>query len=68
MSLSTRRRTFARRIQGPHRDVDRVSPAETVAMLFWAFLASSQTVMGKVDGWQTLGEALAAAVPVDLAA
>ena len=42
--------------------------AETAAMLFWALLASGQITMRKVNGWQTLGEALAAAVPVDLAA
>jgi len=28
--------------------------AETAAMLFWALLASGQTTMRKVDGWQTL--------------
>jgi len=42
--------------------------AETAAMLFWALLASGQITMRKVNGWQTLGEMLAAAVPVDLAA
>ena len=42
--------------------------AETAAMLFWALLASGQITMRKVDGWQTLGEKLAAAAPVDLAA
>jgi len=42
--------------------------AETAAMLFWALLASGQITMRKVNGWQTLGEALAAPVPVDLAA
>ena len=42
--------------------------AETAAMLFWALLASGQVTMRKVDGWQTLGEKLAAAAPVDLAA
>ncbi len=42
--------------------------AETAAMLFWALLASGQITMRKVDGWQTLGESLAAPVPVDLAA
>ena len=42
--------------------------AETAAMLFWALLASGQITMRRVDGWQTLGESLAAAVPVDLAA
>jgi len=40
--------------------------AETAAMLFWALLASGQIIMRKVNGWQTLGETLAA--PVDLAA
>ncbi len=42
--------------------------AETAAMLFWALLASGQITMRKVNGWQTLGEKLAAVVPVDLAA
>jgi putative transposase len=42
--------------------------AETAAMLFWALLASGQITMRKVDGWQTLAEPPAAAVPLDLAA
>jgi len=42
--------------------------AETAAMLFWALLASRQITMRKVNGWQSLGEKLAAAVPFDLAA
>lgn len=42
--------------------------AETSAMLFWALLASGQITMRKVDGWQTLPEKPAAAVPLDLAA
>ncbi len=42
--------------------------AETAAMLFWALLASGQITMRKVNGWQTLGEMLAATEPVDLAA
>jgi len=42
--------------------------AETAAMLFWALLASGQITMRKVDGWQSLGEPLAAPVPVDLTA
>jgi putative transposase len=42
--------------------------AETAAMLFWALLASGQITMRKVDGWQTLTQPLATAVPVDLAA
>jgi len=42
--------------------------AETAAMLFWTLLASGQITMRKVNGWQTLGEKLAASVPVDLAA
>ncbi len=42
--------------------------AETAAMLFWALLASGQIIMRKVDGWQTLKEPLADAIPVDLAA
>ncbi len=42
--------------------------AETAAMLFWALLASGQITMRKVDGWQSLGEPLAAPVPVDRAA
>ena len=28
--------------------------AETAAMLFWALLASGETTMRRVDGWQTL--------------
>jgi transposase-like protein len=42
--------------------------AETAAVLFWALLASGQITMRKVDGWQTLAEKPAAAVPLDLAA
>ena len=42
--------------------------AETAAMLFWALLASGQITMRKVDGWQSLAEPPAAAIPVDLAA
>jgi len=42
-------------------------PAETAAMLFWALLASGQITVCKVNGWQTMGETLAAPVPVDLA-
>ncbi len=42
--------------------------AETAAMLFWALLASGQITMRKVNAWQSLGEKLAAPVPVDLAA
>ena len=42
--------------------------AETAAMLFWALLASGQITMRKVNGWQSLGEKLAAPAPVDLAA
>ena len=42
--------------------------AETAAMLFWALLASGQITMRKVDGWHSLGEALAAQTPIDLAA
>jgi putative transposase len=42
--------------------------AETAAMLFWALLASGQITMRKVDGWQSLGEALAGQTPIDLAA
>jgi putative transposase len=41
--------------------------AETAAMLFWALLASGQIAMRKVDGWQTLGQPLAASA-IDLAA
>jgi hypothetical protein len=29
---------------------------ETAAMLFWALLASGQTTMRKVDGWESLPE------------
>jgi putative transposase len=42
--------------------------AETAAMLFWALLASGQITIRKVDGWQTLAEKLAPAVPLELAA
>jgi putative transposase len=42
--------------------------AETATMLFWALLASGQITMRKVDGWQTLAEKPATAVPLDLAA
>ncbi len=42
--------------------------AETAAMLFWALLASGQITMRKVDGWQSLAEPPATALPVDLAA
>ena len=41
--------------------------AETAAMLFWALLASGQTMMRKVDGWQTLATQ-PIAQPIDLAA
>ena len=50
---------FKRRIKTPT-----VLPsAETAAMLFWALLASGQITMRKVNGWQTLGERIAAPVP-----
>lgn len=55
---------FKRRIQTQTM----LPSAETAAMLFWALLASGQITMRKVNGWQTLGERLAAPVPVDLAA
>src|SRR5437899_3007880 len=42
--------------------------AETAAMLFWALLASGQTTMRKVDGWQTFDQPLIATAPLDLAA
>ncbi len=38
--------------------------AETAAMLFRALLASGQITMRKANGWQTLGEKLAASLPV----
>jgi putative transposase len=41
--------------------------ADTAAMLFWALLASGQTSMRKVDGWQTL-ETKPLTQPIDLAA
>jgi putative transposase len=41
--------------------------AETAAMLFWALLASGQITMRKVDGWQSLGQPIAATA-IDLAA
>src|SRR3954469_1963643 len=40
---------------------------ETAAMLFWALLASGQTSMRKIDGWQTLATKLIDQ-PIDLAA
>jgi hypothetical protein len=36
-------------------------------MLFWALLASGQITMRKIDGWQSLGQALSTAT-IDLAA
>ena len=54
---------FKRRIQ-----TQTVLPsAETAAMLFWALLASGQITMRKVDGWQSLGQPIAATT-IDLAA
>jgi putative transposase len=41
--------------------------ADTAAMLFWALLASGQTNMRKVDGWQTLATK-PIDQPIDLAA
>ena len=41
--------------------------AETAAMMFWALLASGQITMRKVDGWQSLGQPIAATA-IDLAA
>ncbi len=41
--------------------------AETAAMLFWALLAAGQITMRKVDGWQSLGQPIAAS-KIDLAA
>jgi len=41
--------------------------AAAAGMLFWAPLASGQSSMRKVDGWQTLAEKLIAQ-PIDLAA
>ena len=41
--------------------------ADTAAMLFWALLASGQTSMRKVDGWQTLATK-PSVQPIDLAA
>ncbi len=41
--------------------------AETACLLFWALLASSQIIMRKVDGWQTL-HVTPADLPLDLAA
>ena len=41
--------------------------AETAAMLFWALLASGQTTMRKVDGWQSLGQPPSTST-IDLAA
>jgi putative transposase len=41
--------------------------ADTAAMLFWALLASGQTNMRKVDGWQTIATN-SFNQPIDLAA
>jgi transposase-like protein len=41
--------------------------AETAAMPFWALLAAGQIALRKVDGWQRLGQPIAAPV-MDLAA
>ncbi len=41
--------------------------AETVPMLLWALMASGQIIMRKVDGWETLSQAVADA-PLDQAA
>ena len=41
--------------------------AETAAMLFWALMASGQTTMRKVDGWQSLSE-MPSDQAIDLAA
>ena len=41
--------------------------AETVAMLFWALLASGQITLRKVDGWRSLDQPPTAGT-VDLAA
>ena len=41
--------------------------AETVPMLLWAFLASGQIRMRKVDGWETLTQP-ALPMPLDFAA
>jgi len=41
--------------------------AETLQMLLWALLASSQIQMRKVDGWETLSQPLQP-MPLDLAA
>lgn len=59
---------FKRRIKPQTVLPSAETAAETAAMLFWALLASGQITMRKVNGWQTLGETLAAPVPVDLAA
>ena len=62
-------------IERPHEEFRRriktqtvLPSAETAAMMFWALLASGQITMRKVDGWQTLAQKPAAAVPLDLAA
>ena len=62
-----RRRAAARGVQATRQDPDRSTEVETAPMLFWALLASSQIVMRKVDGWETLDEPLAAR-SIDLAA
>ncbi len=63
-AIERRHEEFKRRIK-----TQTVLPsAETAAMPFWALFASGQITMRKVNGWQTLGESLAAPIPVDLAA
>ena len=63
-AIERRHEEFRRRVK-----TQAVLPsAETAAMLFWALLASGQITMRKVDGWRTLAEQPAAAVPLDLAA
>jgi putative transposase len=42
--------------------------SDTAAMLFWALLASSQIIMRKVDGWQSLATQPSTDQPLDLAA
>ena len=76
MSLLTARAGIEKEFKRRIKTQTVLLSAETVAILFKALLASGpaanasrfrEITMHKVDGWQTLGEALAAAVPVDLA-
>ena len=42
------------RSPSPDQDPGRLPDAETAPKLFWALMASGQTVKRKVDGWEKL--------------